>query len=341
VPGLAYAWLGLRAVDVAPSPKLQVHVSARRVRFVNRTTSPSTLTLNSTMGAPVPGDGVGDGVGGAAVGVAGGAVSVAGGAVGVADGAVEAPGLGEAGAGAEVGDVVGRGEAVEDGASELDGAPGAGPGVVVPAEGGAVGARGRAGARVGDGVRELNVGRVCRLPGTETGTVVPGGPAPASGRDPAGDEAGSSDGDETAGERRTVGNGVGVAEMAEISPDGRPVVGSTPPSSAGLIAIRVPIDTTHSAASVAVSRRGSGQANRPAPVDPEGRGAGVTRVRVRCISGVTRRTVASRGRWTRGSPAGSASGPVCPDTASRRIRHDSSDSECMRKTVAVGAVGAG
>ena len=62
VPGPAYVWLGLRAVDVSPSPKSHVQWSAPLVWFANETRRPLTLKSKSTLGA-CPDGGVGSGVG--------------------------------------------------------------------------------------------------------------------------------------------------------------------------------------------------------------------------------------------------------------------------------------
>src|SRR5215207_8114057 len=65
-PGESYAWTGLRAVDEAPSPNVQRHVAALRVRLANVTVSPSTANANATTGAlgVAVGAAVGSGVGG-------------------------------------------------------------------------------------------------------------------------------------------------------------------------------------------------------------------------------------------------------------------------------------
>ena len=58
VPGPAYVWLGLRAVDVSPSPKSHVQWSAPLVWLPNETFRPLTLKSKSTLGA-CPDGGVG------------------------------------------------------------------------------------------------------------------------------------------------------------------------------------------------------------------------------------------------------------------------------------------
>jgi len=126
----------------------------------------------------------------------------------------------------------------------------------------------------------------------------------------------------------------GVADRAEIPPRGSLVALRTSPSSAGLSAISPPIESSHVAASTAVRRRGSGHRSC-GPGDPSRPGPGGTAILgcgpAACPPDLTPRSMSGVG-WRR--TGGRASpGPTSPETASRRIRHESSDSPCIRYTV--------
>ena len=110
--------MGLRAVEVSPSPKCHVQDAAPLVWFERRTVSPLTLTSKSTVGgfgvgvASGTGVGVGAGVGG---GVGAGVGGGVGAGVGRGGGGGVARGVGAwvgGGVGADVGPGVGAGPLV-------------------------------------------------------------------------------------------------------------------------------------------------------------------------------------------------------------------------------------
>ena len=131
MPAAEYVWVGLRAVDVEPSPKVHSHVEPFLVVLWNEATRPDTETVKLTDGGVPVGAGDADGTD-----VGDGDGDGDGALVGLGDGVSPAVAVGAGEGDAEMGDGVGAVDGVGAGAAVGPGAGGGGVGDTSPVSGG-------------------------------------------------------------------------------------------------------------------------------------------------------------------------------------------------------------